>query len=92
MTSPVQPDQLRISIEMGEQYQPSDRLSAALDELAAALAETESEVAGFALTDPKVTQVKMAGGGIGDFRAFAFDSHTATGWKVEEGEKISPFK
>ncbi|HSL57652.1 MAG TPA: hypothetical protein VK866_07415 [Acidimicrobiales bacterium] len=42
-------DQLRISIEMGDEYQPTSRLRAALDELGAALAELDdAEVAGFA--------------------------------------------
>jgi hypothetical protein len=66
MTAPVNPDQLRISIEMGDDYQPSDRLSAALGELAATLAEEESdaEVSGFQEWD-------MDWGG---FKALSFDS------------------
>lgn len=48
MTTPVQPGQLRVSIEMGDGYQPSDRLRAAIEDLRAALAETEdAEVEGF---------------------------------------------
>ncbi len=49
MTTPVNPDQLRVSVEMGDDYQPSDRLRSALDELAAALADdgSDAEVSGF---------------------------------------------
>lgn len=47
MTEPVNPDQLRISIEMGDSYQPSPNLAAALTALEAALADPEAEVEGF---------------------------------------------
>ena len=33
MTTPVQPDQLRISTEMGDECEPSDRLVAALEQV-----------------------------------------------------------
>ncbi len=47
MTAPIEPDQLRISIEMGDGYQPAPNLAAALTALEAALADAESEVEGF---------------------------------------------
>ena len=47
MTTPVNPDQLRISIEMGDDYQPSPNLAAALTALEAALQDPEAEVEGF---------------------------------------------
>ena len=37
--APVHPDQLRITVEMGDQYAAPQRLAAALEELKAALAE-----------------------------------------------------
>lgn len=51
MTERVQADQLRITVEMGDEYDPSDRIAAALAELAEALADDndddDDEVAGF---------------------------------------------
>ena len=47
MTQPINSDQLRISVEMGDDYQPSPNLAAALTALHAALQDPESEVQGF---------------------------------------------
>lgn len=47
MTEQVHADELRITVEMGDDYQPSDRLAAALSELQDALSETDDEVTGF---------------------------------------------
>ncbi len=60
MTTPIEPDQLRISIEMGDDYQPSDRLGDAFAELAAALQEVEagSEVEGFLQFEIQVGNIK----------------------------------
>lgn len=64
MTAPVNPDQLRITVEMGDQFQPSERLASALTELQAALSSVEdAEVEGFALS----TSFS---------RSFSFDSKT----------------
>lgn len=63
MTTPLRPDQLRISIEMGDDYDASPRLRAALDELAAALEEDSAEVEGYSWNHE-----------IQDFRVFSFDS------------------
>lgn len=58
MTAPIEPHQLRVSVELGEAYEPTPRLRAALVELGAALAELDEahdgdddddEVAGFML-------------------------------------------
>jgi hypothetical protein len=68
MATPVHPEQLRISIEMGEAYEPTDRLSAALAELAAALGEAEAaddEVQGF---------IKGGNGEMPAFRTLSYDS------------------
>ena len=77
MTTPVQPDQLRISIEMGDDYQPSDRLGAALGELAAALADEESdgEVEGF------YYRYELT-----NFSALSYDSLAPAG----EGRRLDP--
>lgn len=79
MTKPVQPDQLRISIEMGDEYQPSDRLGAALGELAAALAEEESdsEVSGYLLQ----FEIQM-------FKALSYDSTSPTGQRGSVFPKV----
>lgn len=70
MTTPVNPDQLRVSIEMGDDYQPSDRLRAALGELVDALAdgEPDAEVSGYLLQFE-----------IQDFKAVTYDSALPTG-------------
>ena len=47
MTNPVNADQLRVVVEMGDDYEPSERLAAALNELGAALAESDDDVGGF---------------------------------------------
>lgn len=48
MTTNVPPDQIRVTIELGDDVQPSARLVAAIDELTAALREEPvAEVAGF---------------------------------------------
>ncbi len=49
MTTSVKPNQPRVNIEMGDGYQASDRLRAALGELQDALAEVDdgAEVEGF---------------------------------------------
>ena len=80
MTTPVNPDQLRISIEMGDEYQPSDRLSAALVELATTLAEEESdaEVAGFRLGNFEIQ----------DFKALSYDSASPAGSKGSVFPKV----
>ena len=75
MTTPVQPDQVCISIEMGDEYQPSERLAAALGELAATLAEEES--------DSEVSGYRLGTFEIQDFKALSFDSTSATGLKGE---------
>ena len=66
MTAPVNPDQLRITIEMGDDYQPSPDLAAALTALDAALRDPGTEVEGF----------KMGNFEIQDFKArtISFDS------------------
>lgn len=81
MTAPVNPDQLRISIEMGDDYQPSDRLGAALGELAAALADEESdaEVSGFD---------KLGNFEIQDFKALSYDSASPAGSKGSVFPKV----
>ena len=48
---PVAADQMRIAVEIGEEYEPSDRIAAALTELHSALAEDSEEVAGFGMFD-----------------------------------------
>lgn len=66
---PVAADQLRISVEVGDEYEPSDRVAAALRELHDALAaesETDSDVEGFyswTLTDVKVTSYSFDSAG-----------------------------
>ncbi len=47
MTNPVNADQLRVVVEMGDDFEPSERLAAALNELGAALAESDDDVGGF---------------------------------------------
>ena len=47
MTEHVETSELRITVEMGDDFQPSDRLTAALSELAATLADADDEVSGF---------------------------------------------
>lgn len=65
MTTPVNPDQLRVTVEMGDQFQPSERLADALTELQASLASIEeAEVEGFAAPSPNLSRVG----------SFAFDS------------------
>lgn len=65
MTAPVRPDQLRISIEMGDDYQPSPELASAFEQLAAALAD--GEVQGYQLGNFEI-QI---------FKSFSFDSAVA---------------
>ena len=72
--APVESDQLRVVVEMGDDYQPSDRLSAALSELAAALEESDDDdVQGFGFQAPEI-----------QLRSFTFDSFgrgvPGTGW------------
>jgi len=76
MTSPVQPDQLRISIEMGDQYQPSERLGAALGELASALgsADADADVEGFALGSMEPRLAILDETGLQEFKALSYDS------------------
>ncbi len=48
MTKPVRNDQLRVTVEMGDGYEPSDQLASALAQLSAALSgDTQAEVEGF---------------------------------------------
>lgn len=57
-------DQLRVTVEMGDDFVPSPRVAKALDELAEALrAGDEEEVAGFRMEELKVT-----------YRSWGFDS------------------
>ncbi|HSL57821.1 MAG TPA: hypothetical protein VK866_08260 [Acidimicrobiales bacterium] len=83
MTTPVQPDQLRVTIEMGDDYQPTDRLRAALDELGAALAAADgTEVEGFLLGNPHLRS----------FRTLSYDSLTAGQWTTPQlhDEQVEP--
>ncbi len=72
MTAPINPDQLRINVEMGDDYQPSPNLAAALTALEAALQDPESEVQGFD---------KLGNFEIQDFKArtISFDSSLKLG-------------
>lgn len=80
MTTPVTPDQLRITVEMGDGYQPSDRLAAALTELTAALAEAdEAEVSGYLVGD----DMGLLFAKPGSFRSIHFDS-VAGDFRVEQ--------
>ena len=62
---PVATDQMRISVEVGEEYQPSDRVGAALAELRDALAEESDETEGFGFAPLRLT--------------FSFDSRAVAG-------------
>lgn len=56
MSDPIPADALRLTIEVGPDHQPTDRLRAALDELVAALAEADAdEVSGFAFEAPSLS-------------------------------------
>ena len=49
---------LQVSIELGEGYEPSDRITAAIRELAAAIHEAHGEVEGFALSPADGTGIR----------------------------------
>jgi hypothetical protein len=70
MTNPVNADQLRVTVEMGDDYRPSESVAAALDGLAAALSEESDGVSGFAITP---------------IRSFLFDSSYQTGGSAGDG-------
>jgi hypothetical protein len=76
MTNPVNADQLRVTVEMGDDYQPSERLAAALTELGAALTETDDDVGGF---------------GYDPLRSFLFSSGSPAAYQGEVIPKLEAF-
>ena len=91
-TASVGADELRVTVEAGDQYQATPRLKAALDELAGALEEAEElDTAGFA-------DIGLTGGFSLIYRSPVDLIYTETdsrgkkkgnieyGWKVEEAE------
>jgi hypothetical protein len=68
LQDPVAADQLRLSVEMGDDFQPSPRLAAALTELTAALEdESEADVEGFTAG---IEKIEIA------VRSLSFDSRS----------------
>ncbi len=76
MTAPINSDQLRINVEMGDDYQPSPNLAAALTALEAALGDPETEVEGF-LGNFEIQDFKA--------RTISFDSSLKLGPRAGDG-------
>lgn len=83
---PVANDQLRVSVEMGQDYAASERVAGALAELSAALLEAEAEnsddVAGFGLVFENVTIFA---------RPFVYDSKEPDSFCSTVGNKQEPY-
>jgi hypothetical protein len=98
MTEPVASDQLRVTVEMGDDYRPRPRLAAALDELAAAVQEeADAEVDGYSLNYEEIevtyrsfsADLGMGRPGVGtsgvkfEFDGKGNDVAGGSSWKVE---------
>lgn len=84
---PVAADQLRIAVEMGEDYEPTERVAKALAELTTALAESDAEnaeddVEGF-LDYLTITMTNV--------RPFVFDSRMPGSFESTVGNKQEPY-
>jgi len=84
---PVAADQLRIAVEMGEDYEPTERVAKALAELTTALAEADAanaddDVQGF-LDYLTITMTNV--------KPFVYDSRQSNNFESTVGNKQEPY-